>query len=122
MVWTFVLERCLQAKGKEDMDKPHRAVISLMEVQCLLANGLAFCLEVGFASRREKGYKGLTIVDSVDQPVTASSMVVMTSGHLSRAVCSCLDSYHCAKQLSNLTDVSRHCSSHAALHMVPSKD
>ena len=46
-----------RAKLLWDMDKPHRAIISLQEVQRLLTNGVDLCFEMGFASRKERGYE-----------------------------------------------------------------
>ena len=46
-----------RAKLLWDMDKPHRAIISLQEVQCLLTNDLRFCFGMLFASKRERGYE-----------------------------------------------------------------
>jgi serine/threonine-protein kinase ATR len=45
-----------RAKLLWDMDKPHRAIISLQEVQCFLTNALKFCLGVFFA-KRQRGYE-----------------------------------------------------------------
>ncbi len=67
-----VLGCCLQAKGREDMDKPHRAIIMLQEVLCLLKNGLTVCFE---RQEEDEGNEGLLLMDSVYQPVTVDSMI-----------------------------------------------
>ena len=56
-----------RAKLLWDMDKPHRAIISLQEVQCRLTNGLAFCFGIILANKRRKGSEEekTILVDSV---------------------------------------------------------
>ncbi len=66
-----------RAKLLWDMDKPHRAIISLQEVQCCLTTGLAFCFGVVLANKRVQGSKPnkTCIGGQCPPPVTVDSVM-----------------------------------------------
>jgi len=53
-----------RAKLLWDMDKPHRAIISLQEVQCLLTNGFGIFL-ANKKGKKDARSRGFSLVDSV---------------------------------------------------------